>query len=70
MVQRANRCRTAKRAGALPADRLPTNLDIADKTFFRRMIPSFRDAGSKSVLKMPKGQLRDSCIHLLTGVDS
>lgn len=46
-------------------------LDIADKTFFWRMIPSFRDARSRSVLKMPKGQLRDSgIIHYLAGVGS
>ncbi len=46
-------------------------LDIADKTFFWRMIPSFRDAGSRSVLKMPKGLVRDSGItHYLAGVDS
>ncbi len=46
-------------------------LDIADKTFFWRMIPSFRDARSKSVLKMPKGLVRDSGItHYLAGVDS
>jgi predicted AAA+ superfamily ATPase len=46
-------------------------LDIADKTFFWRMIPSFRDAGSRSGLRMPKGLVRDSGItHYLAGVDS
>ena len=46
-------------------------LEIADKTFFWRMIPSFRDARSRSMLKMPKGLVRDSgIIHYLAGVDS
>lgn len=46
-------------------------LEIADKTFFWRMIPSFQDAGSRSVLKMPKGLVRDSgIVHYLAGVDS
>ena len=46
-------------------------LDIADKTFFWRMIPSFRDARSRSALKMPKGLVRDSgIVHYLAGVDS
>ena len=46
-------------------------LEIADKTFFWRMIPSFQDAGSRSALKMPKGLVRDSgIVHYLAGVDS
>jgi len=46
-------------------------LDIADKTFFWRTIPSYENSKSKSVVKMPKGIVRDSGInHYLSAVDS
>ena len=46
-------------------------LDIADKTFFWRTIPSFETSRSKSTVKLPKGIVRDSGInHYLTGIDS
>jgi hypothetical protein len=46
-------------------------LEIADKTFFWRTIPSFETSKSKSTVKMPKGIVRDSGInHYLTGVDT
>lgn len=46
-------------------------LDIADKTLFWRTIPSYEDATSKSVVKMPKGIVRDSGInHYLSGIDT
>jgi hypothetical protein len=46
-------------------------LEIADKTFFWRTIPSFETSKSKSTVKMPKGIVRDSGInHYLTGIDT
>lgn len=46
-------------------------LEIADKTFFWRILPSYETARSKSTVKMPKGIVRDSGInHYLTGIDS
>lgn len=46
-------------------------LEIADKTFVWRMIPSYESAKSKSIVKMPKGILRDSgLIHYLANIDS
>ncbi|HEB28479.1 MAG TPA: ATP-binding protein [Porticoccus sp.] len=46
-------------------------LDIADKTFFWRTIPSYETTKSKSTVKMPKGIVRDSGInHYLTGIHS
>lgn len=46
-------------------------LEIAHRTFFWRMIPSFEKTGIKSVTKMPKGILRDSgLLHYLSSIDS
>ena len=46
-------------------------LEIADKTFVWRMIPSYEKAKSKSIVKMPKGILRDSGLtHFLANIDS
>ncbi len=46
-------------------------LDIADKTFYWRTLPSYENSSSKSIVKMPKGIIRDSGInHYLTGIDS
>ena len=46
-------------------------LDIADKTFFWRTIPSFESSKSKSTVKMPRGIIRDSGInHHLAGIDT
>ena len=46
-------------------------LDIADKTLFWRTIPSYENSASKSLLKMPKGIIRDSGLnHYLLGVDN
>lgn len=46
-------------------------LDIADKTFLWRTIPSYENSLSKSLVKMPKGIIRDSGItHYLLGIDS
>lgn len=46
-------------------------LEVADKTFFWRTIPSFETSKSKSTVKMPKGIVRDSGInHYLTGIDT
>ena len=46
-------------------------LEIADKTFFWRILPAYETAMSKSTVKMPKGIVRDSGInHYLTGIDS
>ena len=46
-------------------------LEIADKTYVWRTIPSYENAPSKTALKMPKGQLRDSGLtHYLAGVES
>ncbi len=46
-------------------------LEIADKTFFWRVIPSFLDARAGAVVRAPKGLVRDSGInHYLAGVDS
>ncbi len=46
-------------------------LEIADKTFFWRTIPSYEKANSQSIVKMPKGIVRDSGInHYLTNIDS
>jgi predicted AAA+ superfamily ATPase len=46
-------------------------LEIADKTFFWRTIPSYEASSSKSLVKMPKGIVRDSGInHYLAGIDS
>ncbi len=44
-------------------------LDIADKTYIWRNIPSFEKSKSKSIIKMPKGILRDSGLcHYLTDI--
>lgn len=46
-------------------------LEIADKTYVWRTIPSYENTPSKSLLKMPKGQLRDSGLtHYLAGIES
>jgi len=46
-------------------------LEIAHKTFFWRMIPSYDGTKIKSVTKMPKGILRDSgLLHYLSSIDS
>lgn len=46
-------------------------LEIADKTFVWRMIPSYEKSTSKSAVKMPKGILRDSGLtHFLANIDS
>ncbi|MEZ5534603.1 MAG: ATP-binding protein [Thiolinea sp.] len=46
-------------------------LEIADKTFVWRTIPSYENTPSKSLLKMPKGQLRDSGLtHYLAGIET
>ena len=46
-------------------------LEMADRTFFWRIIPSFLDARTGSVVKSPKGLVRDSGInHYLAGIDS
>ena len=46
-------------------------LDIAHKTFFWRMIPSYEKTQIKSVTKMPKGILRDTgFMHYLSHIDS
>ena len=46
-------------------------LEIADKSFFWRTIPSFESSVSKATVKMPKGVIRDSGInHYLSGIDS
>ena len=46
-------------------------LEIAHKTFFWRMIPSYDKSKIKSVTKMPKGILRDSgLLHFLSSIDS
>ena len=46
-------------------------LEIVDKTYVWRAIPSYENTPSKSALKMPKGQLRDSGLtHYLAGVES
>ena len=44
-------------------------LDIAEKTFLWRQIPSFSRSKKKSLVKMPKGFLRDSgLIHYLLDI--
>jgi len=46
-------------------------LHIANKTFFWRTIPSYESSKSRSIVKMPKGIVRDSGInHYLTGIDN
>lgn len=46
-------------------------LDIADKTFIWRIIPSYERTTIKSVTKMPKGIVRDSgLLHYLSGIDN
>lgn len=46
-------------------------LEIADKTYVWRTIPSYENTPSKSLLKMPKGQLHDSgLMHYLAGVET
>ncbi|MCU7834412.1 MAG: ATP-binding protein [gamma proteobacterium symbiont of Taylorina sp.] len=46
-------------------------LDIADKTFVWRIIPSYEKSKTKSLVKMPKGILRDSgLIHFLANIDN
>lgn len=46
-------------------------IEIADKTYIWRTIPSFETSKSKSALKMPKGILRDSGLtHYLAGIES
>ncbi len=45
-------------------------LEIADKTFIWRMIPSYEKTKSKSIVKMPKGILRDSGLaHFLANIN-
>jgi predicted AAA+ superfamily ATPase len=45
-------------------------LEIADKTYFWRTIPSYEASMSKSLVKMPKGIVRDSGINnYLSGID-
>ena len=46
-------------------------LEIADKTFVWRMIPSYEKTKSKSIVKMPKGILRDSGLaHFLANINN
>lgn len=46
-------------------------LDIAHKTFFWRMIPSYEKTKVKSITKMPKGILRDTgLMHYLSNIDT
>jgi predicted AAA+ superfamily ATPase len=46
-------------------------LEIADKTFIWRMIPSYKKTKIKSVTKMPKGIMRDSgLLHYLSQTDT
>ena len=46
-------------------------LEIADKTYVWRTIPSYENTASRSLLKMPKGQLRDSGLtHYLAGIET
>jgi len=46
-------------------------LDIADKTFLWRIIPSYEKTNSKSIVKMPKGNLRDSGLtHFLGNISN
>ncbi|MFV1985472.1 MAG: ATP-binding protein, partial [Thiohalomonadales bacterium] len=46
-------------------------LDIADKTFIWRSIPSYESSSTKSVVKMPKGLIRDSgLLHYLLNITS
>ena len=46
-------------------------LEIADKTFFWRTLPSYETTKNKSTVKMPKGIIRDSGInHYLAGIDT
>ena len=46
-------------------------LEIADKTFFWRMIPSYERTRIKSVTKMPKGNMRDTgLLHYLSNIDT
>ncbi|MBT4760396.1 MAG: ATP-binding protein [Bdellovibrionaceae bacterium] len=46
-------------------------LEIAHKTFIWRLIPSYENTASKSIVKMPKGILRDSGLtHFLSNIDS
>ncbi len=45
-------------------------LEIADKIFVWRMIPSYEKTKSKSIVKMPKGILRDSGLaHFLANIN-
>ena len=46
-------------------------LEIADKTYVWRTIPSYENSKSKSALKMPKGLIRDSGLtHYLAGIQN
>lgn len=46
-------------------------LDIADKTFIWRSIPSYKNSTIKSIVKMPKGIFRDSgLLHYLLNITS
>lgn len=46
-------------------------LDIADKTYVWRTIPSYENSPSKSIVKMPKGLLRDTGLtHYLAGIET
>ena len=46
-------------------------LDIVDKTFLWRKIPSYEKSKAKSVIKMPKGIFRDSGLsHYLQGIET
>jgi len=45
-------------------------LEIADKTFVWRIIPAYEKAKTKSLVKMPKGILRDSgLMHFLSNIN-
>lgn len=46
-------------------------LEIADKTYVWRTIPSYEKSVSKSILKMPKGEFRDSGLtHYLAAIET
>lgn len=46
-------------------------LEIADKTFIWRVIPSYERSRVKSITKMPKGIMRDTgLLHYLAGIDT
>ncbi len=46
-------------------------LEIADKTFVWRIIPSYEKSKAKSIIKMPKGIMRDTgLLHFLSNIKS